>query len=471
MITVKKITIMKTLRYILISCIALSFTGLTSCSEDDGDAYPGGNAKVVVSKIYLEDAESKVPDREVSFARLGQTLRLEGTGFGGTRKILVNGYETYFNTALVTDNSMILQLLSKTPVSTAPDSVRNKIQFVKDNGISTYDFVVRAASPQISSISNTLPQSGEVVYVYGSNLQETSKVTLPGGILVTDIINATGDDAGKWFSFMMPSDVKEGGSITTEGANGTAVSAAYFNDKSCMVLDFDGKGTQGYWGWSKTGSMINKDSDLVADPLNSGRGLVCPLVPARMLVDGVAAGKNRASEVWTAGNGNEMDDWSRMYTAIPKATPLTDVAFQFDIYVPETWTNTGYIQVNLANNSSFTGYGSSESKSIGVAYYIPWLQNDAVVAFKTSGWQTVTIPFSQFGRFAAEIADSKTPTFQELVEYRNSADYKNCGLAFVNGDFTYNGTEYKSSIFQQKVYVDNFRVVPCKSSVVSDFPE
>ena len=41
--------------------------------------------------------------------------------------------------------------------------------------------------------------------------------------------------------------------------------------------------------------------------------MVCPMVPARMLADGVAASKNRASEVWTAGNGNDMDDWSRMY--------------------------------------------------------------------------------------------------------------------------------------------------------------
>jgi len=150
---------------------------------------------------------------------------------------------------------------------------------------------------------------------------------------------------------------------------------------------------------------------------------------------------------------------------------LTDVAFQFDIYVPEEWSNTGYIQVNLANNSSFTGYGSNESTSIGVAYYMPWIQDGAIVPFKTSGWQTVTIPLSQFGRFAAEIKNSKNPTFQELVEYRNSTDYHNFGLSFVNGDFTYGGVDYVSSVFKQQIYVDNFRIVPCKSSVVSDFPD
>src|SRR5574344_3088333 len=166
---------MKTFKYLYIATVALMACSLASCSDDDGDAYPGGNGPVTVSKVYLEDAESSVPDREVTFARLGQTLRLSGSGFGGTKKILVNGYDTYFNTALATDRSMILQLLSKTPVSSAPDSVRNKIQFVKDNGISTYEFTIRAASPQISSVSNTLPQAGETVVVYGSTLQETKK--------------------------------------------------------------------------------------------------------------------------------------------------------------------------------------------------------------------------------------------------------------------------------------------------------
>ena len=295
---------------------------------------------------------------------------------------------------------------------------------------------------------------------------------MPGSIEVTDITNSDEkEEPGKWFSFVMPDGVTESGNITMEGANGMAVSAKYFNDKDCVILDFDGTGAQGSWSWTSTGSMINKDSDLVDDPLNSGRGKVCQLIPKRLLTDGIGAGKLRATEVWTAGNGNAMDDWSRMYTYIPETTPLTDVAFQFDIYVPEAWSNTGYIQVNLANNSNFTGYGSSESKSIGVAYYIPWISDGTVVPFSTTGWQTVSIPLSAFGRFTAEIADGKTPTFQELVEYRKSANYSNFGMSFVNGDVTYNNVEYASSVCKQLVYVDNFRIVPCKTSAISDFPD
>jgi len=445
---------------------------LVSCSDDDGDSYPDGDGPVTVSKVFLMDADATVTEREVTFARLGQVLRLEGNNFGGTKKILVNGYETYFNTALATNTSLVLQLQSKTPVSSAPDSVRNKIQFVKDSGVYTYEFVIRAASPQITSISNTLPKAGETVVVHGVNLQETSKVTLPGGVIVTDIVNAGEDEDGEWFSFVMPDGVTEGGSITMEGANGTAISAEYFNNSNCMILNFDGIGTQGYWSWSETGSMINAD-DLVDDPLNSGRGKVCQLIPNRLLESGIAAGKNRGTEVWTAGNGNDMDDWSRMYAYIPESTPLTDVAYQFDIYVPEEWSGTGLIQVNLANNSSFTGYDPTgyDFENTGVAWYIPWLQEEGVVPFKTAGWQTVTIPLSELGYFATQIADGKSPTFQELVEWRNARDYKNFGMAFVNGDFTYGGVDYVASVCKQLIYVDNFRIVPCSSSIVSDFDE
>lgn len=137
---------MNKFKYIIMALAVAA--GFSSCSDDDGDPYPGGNGPVTVNKVYLEDNsdDATVAEREVTFARLGQTLRLEGSGFGGTRKVYVNGYETYFNTTYVTDRSMILVLQGKTPVSTAPDSVRNKIQFVKDSGTYTYDFIIRAAA-------------------------------------------------------------------------------------------------------------------------------------------------------------------------------------------------------------------------------------------------------------------------------------------------------------------------------------
>jgi hypothetical protein len=450
----------------MLSVAMVAMAGLTSCNDDDDKG--SQSAPISVNKVYLEDYKSTVPDREVDFARLGQLIRIEGQGFLGLKKLYVNGYDTYFNVAYVTDKSMLVTLDSKTPVTDAEDDVRNTLRFVKDGTQTTYTFDIRMAAPAVTSVSSTLPQPGEKVVVYGSNLHETEQLTLPGGVIVTDVQN---DVDGEWYSFTMPSGVTEGGSIYSVGANGTAATPAYFNNSSCTIINFDGVGTQGYWSWKETGSMIN-DEDLADDPLNSGRGKCHQAIPERLYADGIISGKSRASECWTAGNDNDADDWTWMYDYIPASTPLTDVAFQFDIYVPDPWTATGQLEVALINNFNFAGYTSDDNNSsCATAFFIPWIQDGEIVPFTTEGWQTVTIPFSEFGKYAAEVADDANPTFQEVVEDRNAASYRNFGIGFVNTDFTYDGQEYKSSLAKVRIYTDNWRVVPCASISISDFDD
>lgn len=215
--------------------------------------------------------------------------------------------------------------------------------------------------------------------------------------------------------------------------------------------------------------------EMVQDPLNSGRGECVQLIPDRLLnAGGAVAKQTRVAECWTAGNGNDMDDWTRMYTYIPAETPLTEVAFQFDIYVPQAWVGTGQIEVVLFNNFNFGGIGSDEyTYNKEVAVCVPWLQDGKVVPFQTTGWQTMTIPFSEFRKYAALIADAEAvqPTFQNVVEDRNGSSYRNFGMGFTNGDFELNGVEYPSSLFKQKIYVDNFRIVPYTKVTISDFDD
>ena len=210
---------MKSLKYIWILCLSCLATGLTSCNEDDeyfDSKYQ--SVKIVVDQIYLENYESSVPDRPVTFARLGQLIRVEGSGLYGMKKVYINGYETYFNRAYVTDRSMLIQINSNTPVEDAEEADRNVIRFVKDNATLEYPLIIRAASPTITGISNTMPKAEETVTVYGTGLQETIKVTLPDGTEITTGIES--DKDGEWYSFIMPKNISGGGSIYSEGANG-----------------------------------------------------------------------------------------------------------------------------------------------------------------------------------------------------------------------------------------------------------
>lgn len=448
---------MKKYIYMLIAVVAPLFT---ACSDDDNSQ----SATMTISQIYLEDVNAKdeVYDRPVEFGRLGQLLRIEGSGFTGLKNIYVNGYDTYFNNALMTDNNIWVTLNKETPVDKADESVRNTILLVKDNTQLSYPFTIRAAAPAITSLSCTLPKAGETVIAYGANLQETNKVTLPGGVEVTSGI--VSDEDGKWFSFTMPSGVSGFGTITSEGANGTAVSTDNFNDSRTIIIDFDGVGEQDFWSWSETGSMINSD-DLVDDPLNSGRGKVLQVIPQRLIdAGGVAAGKGRATECWA----KTLPDVS----AIPVSTPITDLAYQFDVYVPEAWEGTGHVQITLVNNISWTGWGSSETKSETTVTYVwaPWLNADGTTQpFKTTGWQTVTIPLSEFSRFAVEVADAKTPFFQELIDAHDACQYAQVGLGFTNTDVVVGDVEIPAMVCSQLIYIDSPRIVFNRTTEVSDY--
>lgn len=431
-------------------------TLFTSCDNNDSE---GG--KITITKVFLEDVNSTVPDREVTFARLGQALRIQGSGFTGLRKVYINGYSTYFNVVFVSDNSMLVNVSADTPILDADPSVRNTIRFVNDNNETTFSFEIRAGKPAITNISNTMPNAGETITVYGTGLTEVSKVVFPGNIEVTSGI--TSDEDGEFFTVVVPNGVSEnGGSLFVQSSNGGVYSPACFNFKKGVLLNFDGKGQHGYWGTST--SMI-QPGDLESLALGTGnlsQGKYVPHRPAR--IASFDAAKNRCSEVWTAGNG--VDNWRTQLTPyIPASTPLDKVALQFDVYVPDAWKDSGYLKICMANN--FNG-----GEWTGAVYnYVPWIVDGKSVAFQTTGWTTVTIPLNKF------YAWSKEPfTFETVLAYREAATYQNFGFFFENSDVklkdvtgTASEVEFASKSTSVKVYTDNWRIVSLDTPVYNDF--
>lgn len=260
----------------------------TSCESSDSSG-----SEITVTKVFLEDVNSAVPDREVNFARLGQTIRVEGSGFSHLKKVYINGYSTYFNVVYVSDTSFLISISKDTPTLEAAADVRNTIRLVNDNFETTFSFEIRSSAPTITNISNTLPKAGEKITVYGTGLTEVSKVTFPGNIETTTGI--TSDKDGKFFTVVVPNGVSDaGGSLLIKCSNGGAYSPAYFNFKKGLLLNFDDKGAQGYWN---TTSMITP-TDLVSTITgveNTSQGKYVPHRPSR--VASFDAAKNRCSEV------------------------------------------------------------------------------------------------------------------------------------------------------------------------------
>ena len=183
--------------------ILMTMFVVNACNDDDDQS---GSTPIKVDAVYLEDAESTVPDREVTFARIGQLLRIEGSGFTGMREIYINGYSTYFNPVYVSENNLLVQIGKSTPTIDADDSVRNTIRFVKTQTELVYNFDIRDAAPTVNRISNTLPQAGEKITLYGSGLVEIEKVTFPGDVVVTSGFES--DIDGKFFTaYIYPDDI------------------------------------------------------------------------------------------------------------------------------------------------------------------------------------------------------------------------------------------------------------------------
>lgn len=457
---------MKHLKYYLLPVVAVFAAGLSSCNDED--AYfkeDAQNTPIKVTQAYLEDRESAIPDRPVDFARLGQLIRLEGQGLYGVKKVYVNGRDTYFNRAFVSDNSMLITINAATPITDCDPELRDKIRLVKDGSEFTFDLTIRAASPTVTSVSNTLPQPGETVTVYGTGFQETTEITLPGGVKVTEGILCDNDE-GEWFSFTMPAGVTAGGSIEAINANGVAKSPAYFNERGGMILDCDGSGVFGSW------SATYDPTECVSDPAGSGRGLCIPAIPPSVLDAGGLKANAQGNGWFTAGNDDPSDDWARMYDLIPWNTPTSEVAFQFDIYCPEE-LSTGLLEFTFQNNLSNYGFGSSETsadyESAYAVCWIPWLKDGEFTPFKADSWTTVTIPLTSVGKYQ----DLKAGyVFQDVVNHRNAGSFRNFGMFFINKDIEYtDGKTYASAPFNQGVYVDNLRIVPFKQFTVSDFPD
>ncbi len=133
------------------------------------------------------------------------------------------------------------------------------------------------------------------------------------------------------------------------------------------------------------------------------------------------------------------------------------------------------LEFTLQNNLSTYGYGSTETQNTtNITYptavvWVPWLVDGEVVPFSTTGWETITIPISDFGKYQDTDAGY---TFSTVVEDRNAGSYRNFGMFLVNSDVEYSDdVTFEATTFAQMVYVDNWRIVPSASVTISDFDD
>jgi hypothetical protein len=431
-------SLLSILTFVALAVFAFMFN---SCENNDDKAT---SAPVKITKVYLEDAQSSVPDREVTFARLGQTIRLEGSGFTGVTKVYINGYDNYFNPVFVTDNSMWITISQDVPTIDAPEDVRNTIRVVKSaSNFFVFPFEIRSAAPTITSITHTMPKAGDKITIYGTGLQGITSITFPGNVVVTDGI-ISDNEKGEFCIVTVPEGVSDdGGSLLVIGANGGAYSPACFNFKNGVFHDFDNVNN---YSWA---SGIDDAGTALTELIpNSGEGPKSQGGYQCFNKNGDTIAANVDIRYWTNSSS-----WpSALLSVIPASTSTSDCGVQMDIYVEGVW-NSGVIRMVMADGSGTDRY---------CMIYRPWYVNEKVVPFQNPGcWFTVTLPFSLS-------EDYEGKTFGDVVNSMMNATYKQSGPWFHNIGVT---DVFDPVATNVKVYFDNLRVVPLNTPTYSDFPE
>jgi len=429
------------IKYLLLFGLIAAIVPFNSCKDDNGSG--GDSSAPVIKAVYLEDAQSSVTDRKVDFARLGQTIRLEGESFLGVNKLFINGYETQFNPSLMTNTSMWLQISGKVPTVDAPDDVRNTIRLEKGSQSCVYDFEIRSAAPAITGFSHSMPQAGDRITVYGTGLQEITSVTFPGNVTVTDGI-VSDNEEGTFFEVTVPQGVSDdGGSVTAVGANGGVYSPACFNFKKGLIHNFDD--VQNYsWGSGVDNTALTAVIPTTGDGPKSQGGY-------QVFNASGSLGSGADQRFWL----NSTAVFSNITNIIPGSTSTDNCGVQMDIYVEGAW-NSGVIRFVMADGSGSSRY---------CMVYQPVYPNGAydASAFVNPGcWFTITLPFSLSSDYAGK-------TLNDVVASMSAAAYKQTGPWFENSGIA--GGVFDPVPATEKVYFDNIRIVPLTSPAYSDFPD
>lgn len=357
-------------------------------------------------------------DSTLTKAGPGQVVVIQGANLANTTQILFNGYPAPFNPALFANNTIIVEIPADMPFAKLNPDDLNTVKVITPDGEAVYNFPIIPSAATITAMSNENALPGDRVTIYGSNFFFVKKVVFPGGLEVT--ANLTANDAGSQLQVTVP-NVTAGGPITVQTLYGTVTSVLRFNDLTTGVLHNGDNVSNFSWG-------CNEVTDASLFP--GGRGSYNQMTFSNL-------------------NGNDWGWWNsgRSFHTnsaqwIPVANlndPLADYALKFEINLKTPWS-AGKLFIVKDGSWSY------------VALYSPWLNADGTTAaFTTTGWQTVTIPLTNFKGKDGSGNDGMGAPAASLKALTGNSGAGAIDIMFIN-----NGT---TAIANFDMAIDNVRIV------------
>ncbi len=359
-----------------------------------------------------------------------QKITLIGYNLKDAAQITFQGIAVNMTDVQFTDSTAIVQVPAD--LSGADASLSNMISVT--NRIGTGTFGIRIIGPPlILSISHEIPKEGDSVYIYGNNLSSVQALTFAGATISSYKENADGSRLG----FISPA-LSDAGPVSITTLAGSFTTAFKVNDIN--FINAGGLGILGnmewsnHFGWAWWGGSV----DLTSSDPNSGW-------PSYNATYGVGTGmylvyKSPALNAGEGSDGNAIRLGEYEWVPTENHNDAGDKwAIKFDINVKKTW-NGGTICIRT-NNASY------------LALYEPWkISATKSAPYTTKGWQTVTIPLSEFRLKDATLGDGRGASItkvSDLLDIATGKTYLTIYLKNYGTDVT--GTSFEAAF-------DNFRV-------------
>lgn len=400
------------LRLLLFTGIAIGLLFQMSCKKNSGNEPP------LISGLR---ASSPSPnDSALTVAGPGQWVVIQGQNLASATQIFFNGYPSPFNSALPSENNLLVQIPADMPFAKLNKEDLNTVKVVTTGGTAVFNFPIVPPPPVVNSITNEYAVAGTKVTITGFNFFFISKVVFPGTKEVsTGIVT---NDAGTTLELTIPAGISSAGPISVMNQYGTGVSIFRFNDFVTGVLQNGDNVDNFEWG---AGTV----SDNTSFPGNTGKF-------HRMSFSNIGNGN------WSWWEGTRSINLKSI-NWIPVADlskPVGDFGLKFEIFVKEPWD----VGTLLVRNEDSWKY---------ILRYSPWKQGTNTVPFSTPGWQTVTIPLTEF-RTKANGVDGSGDSAPTLTELLGATGTRAMGFMFVN-----DGSKMMP-VFDAAI--DNIRVVRIK---------
>ncbi|MGH2566420.1 MAG: IPT/TIG domain-containing protein, partial [Ginsengibacter sp.] len=128
-------------------------------------------------------------DSVTTAGSLGNYYIIYGTNLGSATKLTFNGYNAYFNRALLTDQSIVVQVPSKTPY--IHPQANDSLVITTLNGKVSYKFSILPPPPTVSSFSDYNFSAGSQITLTGVGFASVTSVAVSGagGTGTTSIVS------------------------------------------------------------------------------------------------------------------------------------------------------------------------------------------------------------------------------------------------------------------------------------------